>query len=44
MQLRDSGWVGGGDSDVVIPAGVAKNGTPISVVSYALNNEAAVSI
>ena len=44
MQLRDDGWVGGGLSDVVVPAGGAKNGTPISVVSYALNDEATVSI
>ena len=44
MQLRDSGWEGGGLSNVVVPAGDAKNGTPISVVSYAYDNKAAVSI
>ena len=44
MQLRDSGWQGGGQSDIVVPAEGVKNGTPISAVSYALNNTAAVSI
>ena len=44
MQLRETGWEGGGPSDVVVGAGDAKNGTPISAVSYALNNTAAVSI
>ena len=44
MQLRDSGWEGGGQSDIVVPAEGVKNGTPISAVSYALNNTAAVSI
>ena len=44
MQLRENQWVGGSISDVVVGAGDAKNGTPISAVSYALNNTAAVSI
>ena len=44
MQLRDSGWEGGGQSNIVVPAENVKNGTPISAVSYALNNTAAVSI
>lgn len=44
MQLRETGWEGGGPSDVVVPAGYAKNGTPISAVSYAYDNKAAVSI
>ena len=43
MQLRENGWQGGQESDVVIGEGIAKNGTPISAVSYALNNVAAVS-
>ena len=44
MQLRENGWQGGQESDVVIGEGIAKNGTPISAVSYALNNVAAVSL
>lgn len=44
MQLRESGWQGGQESDVVVGEGIAKNGTPISAVSYALNNVAAVSL
>lgn len=44
MQLRDDGWQGGGESDVVVGEGIAKNGTPISAVSYALNDVAAVSL
>lgn len=44
MQLRANGWQGGQESDVVVGEGIAKNGTPISAVSYALNNQAAVSL
>lgn len=44
MQLRESGWEGGGPSDVVVGAGEAKNGTPISAVSYVVKDTAAVSI
>ena len=43
MQLRDNGWEGGQESDIVVGEGVAKNGTPISAVSYALDDVAAVS-
>ena len=44
MQLRDNGWQGGQESDVVVGEGIAKNGTPISAVSYAINDVAAVSL
>ena len=44
MQLRDSGWEGGDQSNIVVPAEGVKNGTPISAVSYALNDTATVSI
>ena len=44
MQLRDNGWEGGQESDIVVGEGVAKNGTPISAVSYALDDVAAVSL
>ena len=44
MQLREKGWQGGQESDIVVGEGIAKNGTPISAVSYAINNVAAVSL
>ncbi|KAF1346509.1 hypothetical protein BDV97DRAFT_378281 [Delphinella strobiligena] len=36
MRLTDRGWVGGDDTTVVVSN--AKNGTPISAVSYVLDN------
>lgn len=41
MRLTDSGWVGGDEATVVVSD--AKNGTPISAVSYVLDNVSTVS-
>lgn len=41
MRLTDRGWVGGDDTTVVVSN--AKNGTPISAVSYVLDNVSTVS-
>lgn len=41
MRLTDSGWVGGDETTVVVSN--ARNGTPISAVSYVLDNVSTVS-
>ena len=44
MQLSENEWVGGSSSDFIEEAQDAKNGTPITTVSYIFNNAVAVSI
>lgn len=44
MQLSENEWVGGNSSDFIEEAQDAKNGTPITTVSYIFDNAVAVSI